>query len=112
MLKRFLVVALIVLLGTLLILAESGFDDAGNINDPNENDRANACYEGGTLEGKCITDLEWIAGWYLIRFEFGIFSADDIPAELAWVLPQEIKEEVEPIAPAATPDPSVTEEPL
>ncbi len=59
-------------------------DDRGNINDPGFNERANACFAGGSLEGKCHTtdadfdgdiddlDIEymWWCGWYLIRVEF------------------------------------------
>lgn len=58
-------------------------DDRGNVNDPGFNERANACFAGGSLEGKCHTtdadfdgdiddlDIEymWWCGWYLIRVE-------------------------------------------
>lgn len=30
-------------------------DDRGNVNDPGFNERANACFAGGSLEGKCHT---------------------------------------------------------
>lgn len=85
-----------------LVLAVAGLDDRGQPNDPRTNSRANACYEGGTLAFKCgTTDLDgdgvitqsesdalWNAGWYLIRFEQGIISRENFPAEYAWVLPQ------------------------
>jgi hypothetical protein len=59
-------------------------DDRGNVNDPGFNERANACFAGGSLEGKCHTtdadfdgdiddlDIEymWWCGWYKIRVEF------------------------------------------
>ena len=48
-----------------------GVDDRGNPNDPRVNERANACFEGGSMAGKCHADNEWEAGWYLIRFEWG-----------------------------------------
>ena len=59
-------------------------DDQGKVNDPGANERANACFAGGSLEGKCHTtdadrdggidqlDVEfmWWCGWYLIRVEY------------------------------------------
>jgi hypothetical protein len=59
-------------------------DDQGKVNDPGPNERANACFAGGSLEGKCHTtdadrdgdidqlDVEfmWWCGWYLIRVEY------------------------------------------
>lgn len=59
-------------------------DDQGDPNDPGVNDRANACYTGGSLAGKCHTtdadrdgdvdqldvDFMWWCGWYLIRVEY------------------------------------------
>lgn len=57
-------------------------------NDPWVNPDANACFTGGSWEGKCGDDLEmWQAGWYLIRWEKGIISEDDIPDQYKWVLP-------------------------
>lgn len=29
----------------------------------------NACYEGGSMAGKCDTPWEWVCGWYLARWE-------------------------------------------
>jgi hypothetical protein len=63
-------------------------DDQGNPNDPSVNDRANACYEDGAMAGKCDTEWEWICGWFMIRFDYGIFSREDIPASCASLLPQ------------------------
>ena len=45
------------------------FDDAGVVNNPEVNERANTCYEPGQ---SCTTDAEWEAGWYLIREQYGI----------------------------------------
>lgn len=64
-------------------------------NDPNEDEQANACSEGGSMEGKCITEQDWEAGWYVIRYEYGLISAEDFPDWLKWALP----------------DPETTEEP-
>jgi len=82
------IVLIVLLISSILVLA-GGFDDRGEPNDPAVNERANACYEGGTLEGKCDSQLEWDAGWYLIRYEFGIFQRTDIPGWVEWVLPPE-----------------------
>lgn len=68
MLKRFIVLALVSLISSSLVFAE-GVDDQGNPNDPNVNDRANACYEGGDMVGKCDTVWEWVCGWHVIRLD-------------------------------------------
>lgn len=64
----------------------NGFDDHGVINDPQVNERANACYEGGEMAGKCLTDWDWEAGWYLIRYRAGLISPADFPAEYVSLL--------------------------
>jgi hypothetical protein len=76
--------------------AKDGYDDQGNPNDPSTNDRANDCYDGGTMAGRCETDLEWQAGWYLIRFEHGLMKREEIPSWVAWVLPPEIAKNLLP----------------
>jgi hypothetical protein len=71
-----------------IVMGDPGRDDAGNSNDPTVNERANACYEGGSMAGKCLDDeVLWIAGWYRIRFDYGLLSLENIPDWLAWVLP-------------------------
>lgn len=73
------VAVLVVFVGALLAQ-----DDEGNVNDPGFNPRANACFAGGSLEGKChttdadfdgdIDDLDiafmWWCGWFKIRVEY------------------------------------------
>lgn len=63
-------------------------------NDPTTNPDANACYEGGSFDGKCDTtdvngddkiddfDRDWMyaAGWYQIRWECSMIAREDIPA--------------------------------
>ncbi|MFQ3647106.1 MAG: hypothetical protein SNJ54_10300 [Anaerolineae bacterium] len=75
------VVATLILVVVGAIMAQ---DDQGQVNDPGFNERANACFAGGSLEGKCHTtdadrdgdidqlDVEfmWWCGWYLIRVEY------------------------------------------
>jgi hypothetical protein len=85
-----LVSGLLIAVAATIVIAEKGFDDQGNVNDPRVNPRANACYEGGSLEGKCDTDIEWIAGWYLIRYEYMMISRSEFPKYLEWVLPPEV----------------------
>jgi hypothetical protein len=77
----------IVLLMLSLSVAVQALDDQGNPNDPTINERANACYEDGSMAGKCDTQWEWEAGWYLIRFEYGLISREDFPAQYAILLP-------------------------
>ena len=90
--RKLLLAALMFLLSALMVKA-NGEDDEGNPNDPFENERANACYTGGSWEGKCDTEIEWIGGWYYIRWEAGIFSREDIPAWLWWILPPPTEDE-------------------
>jgi hypothetical protein len=89
MLQRFFLV-LLVLSSAILTFA---LDDQGNPNDPNDNDRANACYDDGSMAGKCLTDWDWEAGWYFIRFEYGLLSREEIPAQYAVLLPPLPQEE-------------------
>ncbi len=53
-----------------------------------EDETRNACDVGGTLEGQCETEWEWIAGWYLIRYEEGVFTMADIPGWVNAILPE------------------------
>jgi hypothetical protein len=69
----------------------SGNDDQGNPNDPFTNNRANACYEDGTMASKCDTEWDWICGWYMIRYDAGIFSSNDIPATCRVLLAGEVE---------------------
>ena len=54
---------------------------------PPDDEDANACYSGGSMEGKCITDWHWKCGWFLIRFEEGLLSRENFPQECETVLP-------------------------
>lgn len=38
----------------------------------------NACHVGGSMAGKCDTDWAWTCGWYLARYEAGVFNG--VPA--------------------------------
>lgn len=81
----------LMLLLSLSSLAAASF--AQTANNPNFNEDANACAEGGTLEGYCnITDADrdgdvdeidadwmWTCGWYLIRADYGLIAREDIP---------------------------------
>ncbi|GAB1421119.1 hypothetical protein MASR2M15_12600 [Anaerolineales bacterium] len=75
--KYILVVLLLSVLAA--ITFAFGFDDKGQLNDPSTNLDANACFEGGSLAGRCTTDWDWICGWYLIRFEEGLIRPDQVP---------------------------------
>lgn len=66
MLKRSLLILILIFFSVVLVSAD-GVDDQGNPNDPNVNERANACFEGGDMAGKCDTEWEWMCGWYIIR---------------------------------------------
>lgn len=94
MFKRLFVFIMLLLFSSTLVFAESGYDDQGNPNDPTVNDRANACYEGGSMEGKCDSIWEWECGWYLIQFEYDLLEHDGFPTWCASIIPPEILPEV------------------
>lgn len=71
-------------LGSMFLYA---LDDQGIVNDPTQNDRANACYEDGSMAGKCTSDWEWVCGWYMIRFDYGILSREEVPSFCGSLLP-------------------------
>lgn len=88
--KQFGLLIVLILLISGVVLAQ----EATNTNDPNINEDANACFEGGEMEGKCNSEIEWVAGWYLIRFHAGIFTREEIPSFVVWVLPPESVPEI------------------
>lgn len=81
---------LIVMLISILAILLISLSLAQTSNNPNLDDTANACFDGGSLEGTCnTTDVDrdgdidqddqawlWRCGWYLVRVEYGIFSND------------------------------------
>jgi hypothetical protein len=83
-LVRLMLVVLLLALFSIGTSFAQGVDDQGNPNDPTVNDRANACYEGGELEGKCDTPEEWAGGWFLIRYRAGLLGS--VPDSSEWVL--------------------------
>jgi hypothetical protein len=52
---------------------------------PSERPQDNACYTGGTMEGKCNLPTEaetlwaWMCGWYIARMETGLIPVDNVP---------------------------------
>jgi hypothetical protein len=87
---------LILVLAFLVIFGAQALDDNGNPNNPNENPNSNACYEDGSMAGKCDTPEKWEAGWYLIRFEYGLISRENFPSYFSWALPEEVQEDSAP----------------
>ena len=83
------VIIVICVFASLMIAVQgllAGLDDRGNPNDPRTNERANACFEGGSMAGKCHAENEWEAGWYLIRFETGLITREQVPAQHRWTV--------------------------
>lgn len=91
--KRSVVLA-VLLVALLFSLVMAVFADPHETpNDPHVNPDANACFTGGSMAGKCGLDEQlWIAGWYAIRFEYGMISGDQIPDQYKWLLPQTTEE--------------------
>jgi hypothetical protein len=72
--KRILIAVLLLLSVSIVALGQEELP-----NDPLVNPDANACYEGGTLEGRCLAEIDWQAGWYLIRYEADMITYAQIP---------------------------------
>jgi hypothetical protein len=67
--KKLILLLLLVMLPVAVVMA-NGTDDRGEPNDPTVNERANACYDGGSMaDSGCETDWEWECGWHLIRWQ-------------------------------------------
>jgi hypothetical protein len=53
--------------------------------DTNESPTENACYVGGSMEGKCDLATEdetrwaWTCGWYIARVDSGVWGEDAVP---------------------------------
>jgi hypothetical protein len=92
------------LLITLILLVFSAFaavaQDNESSNDPRVNENANACFAGGTMEGKCNVDFDgngtvdeyevtwaWECGWYIIRVNAGMISSTQMPERCQTLLP-------------------------
>lgn len=96
--KKILILIFIALLSVASVSAD-GVDDQGQANDPATNERANACFEGGSMEdANCTTEWEWTCGWYLIRWEND--SSYEVPATCQILIPPPV-EEVVPVAVSA-----------
>jgi len=76
---------LIAVLVVILLAAQAALAGDNGKKKPLDPD-ANACFDGGTLAGKCDTEDMWHAGWYLIRVEQGDMAAEDVPAKYGRIL--------------------------
>jgi hypothetical protein len=93
---------LLVAMSGIVLLAQNPLDDQGNPNDPAINSRANACYTGGSLAGKCDAEWKWVCGWGIIRVEEGILNRAMLSAECQALMPV--------LAPTYTPRPLNTQQ--
>ena len=97
MFRKALITIVIVILGAMAVSAQQETP-----NDPTTNEDANACYAGGSLEGKCHGDINhngipdevyevnwaWYCGWYIIRHDYGLISESQIPETCGGLLPK------------------------
>lgn len=79
----------LVLIATTVIIstAQEGTDEAHDLDAAQLDADANACAEGGSMEGRCETEWDWIYGWYFIRYEAGIFTREELPEQYRPALP-------------------------
>ena len=96
--KRSALIILVMLLIVSVIAVYAFNPTTAEENDPLINEDANACFVGGAWEGTCgDSDLLWNAGWYLIRFEQGVITRDQVPDQYKWILPKEASENEKPV---------------
>lgn len=81
-------------ISTILIVILSLFLSVGVgfAQEPDQSEPGNACFEGGSMANKCDNPWAWVCGWYLIRYEVGIFTRQQVPAMCAILLPREIEQ--------------------
>ncbi|MBK8138057.1 MAG: hypothetical protein IPK52_19970 [Chloroflexi bacterium] len=97
--RRLMILAVLLLIVGGAAFAQDEGDPAPN--DPAASQDANACYAGGTMEGKCALDADgdgiledfeedwaWECGWYLIRIEAGLIGQDALPEGCSSLLAQ------------------------
>ncbi|MEM9955831.1 MAG: hypothetical protein AAF846_29800 [Chloroflexota bacterium] len=110
--RKFILVVVMLCMTALAVVTSLAQDASPTDNDPTINDDANACFAGGVLEGRCnddldgdgvITDVEtnwaWNCGWYLIRYNNGMYNRDDVPITCQIMLPPEIESEIVVVEP-------------
>jgi hypothetical protein len=98
--KRFFVLLFIVLVSAFSVFAQ---DDEPLPNDPRVNENANACAEGGQMEGKCNYDFDgngvvddyevawaWECGWHMIRLDSGMISRSSLPDDCESIIDLDI----------------------
>ena len=78
----FSIVSIFIFVSLLTVQAAFADDHGESDLDPD----ANACFEGGTLEGQCHTEAMWEAGWILVRVEHGLIDPGDVPDEHDWIV--------------------------
>ena len=82
-----LLFVLLIAMSGIALLAQSSVDDRGNANDPATNSRANACYTGGSLAGKCDAEWKWVCGWGIARVEAGMLNRAVLASECQGLMP-------------------------
>ena len=82
-----LLFVLLIAMSGIALLAQNSVDDRGDANNPAINSRANACYAGGSLAGKCDADWKWVCGWGIIRVEEGMLNRASLASECQGLMP-------------------------
>jgi hypothetical protein len=82
-----LIIFVLIAMSGIALLAQSSVDDRGNANDPSTNPRANVCYAGGSLAGKCDAEWKWVCGWGIARVEAGMLNRAVLASECQGLMP-------------------------
>jgi hypothetical protein len=112
MFRKAFILAIILIISSLAVSAQLDED-------------ANACNEGGSMEGKCnvdfngdgeVSDYEvtwaWTCGWYIHRYNAGVFSRNQVPVFCSSLLPAEVPSEAGDEEPSLCYGPDTTEGPF
>ena len=98
MIRALVLMMMLAALYSIGILVVLSVEEVPTQNDPRNDNRANACYEGGALEALCPTtdvdgdgiitaidtDHMWKVGWYYIRYQYRMIPFSVLQERFGW----------------------------
>src|SRR5688572_22151537 len=75
-----------ILLLSLVIVSQAQEDYEPEPDTPADNE----CYSGGTMQSNCDTEWEWQCGWYMARFNNGVYTREEVPVWCSILLPRDL----------------------